>query len=155
MTGAGHEYLMIYKKSQKKCFKIKSGWAAIGMVKNISKLLKEKQIKFEADDIAVLYSDGITEAINNNKKDGSQEFFWEDRLMEAIEQSPNAHGQDYKTAQSVYNNITIELSRFMGYKHVQLDDVTLAVIHYKWDKYNPEHDIDPKIPDEFITEWKW
>jgi hypothetical protein len=25
MTGAGHEYLMIYKASQKKCFKIKSG----------------------------------------------------------------------------------------------------------------------------------
>jgi len=25
MTGAGHEYLMIYKQDQKKCFKIKSG----------------------------------------------------------------------------------------------------------------------------------
>ena len=25
MTGAGHEYLMIYKNSQRKCFKIKSG----------------------------------------------------------------------------------------------------------------------------------
>jgi len=25
MTGAGHEYLMIYKNKQKKCFKIKSG----------------------------------------------------------------------------------------------------------------------------------
>jgi len=75
MTGAGHEYLMIYKKAQKKCFKIKSGGAAIGMVKNIDKLLQERQIKFEKDDVAILYSDGITEAINNNVKDGSQEFF--------------------------------------------------------------------------------
>jgi hypothetical protein len=25
MTGAGHEYLMIYKQKQKKCFRIKSG----------------------------------------------------------------------------------------------------------------------------------
>ncbi len=25
MTGAGHEYLMIYKYAKKKCFKIKSG----------------------------------------------------------------------------------------------------------------------------------
>ena len=125
------------------------------MVKNISKLLKERQVKFEPDDIAILYSDGITEAINNNKKDWSQEFFWEDRLITAIEAAPSARGQDYKTARSVYNNITIELSKFMGYQHVQLDDITLAVIHYKWDKYNIEDDIAPEIPEEFITEWKW
>jgi len=155
MTGAGHEYLMIYKKAQKKCFKIKSGGAAIGMVKNIDKLLQERQIKFEKDDVAILYSDGITEAINNNVKDGSQEFFWEDRLMKAIEGAPDANGQDYKTARSIYNNISIELSRFMGYQHVQLDDITLAVIHYKWDKFDPANDVPAKIPEEFITEWRW
>ncbi len=155
MTGAGHEYLMIYKKAQKKCFKIKSGGAAIGMVKNIDKLLKERQIKFEKDDVAILYSDGITEAINNNKKDGTHELYWEDRLMKAIEDAPNAAGQDYKTARSIYNNISIDLSRFMWYQHVQLDDITLAVIHYKWDKFNPENDVPAEIPEEFITEWKW
>jgi len=51
--------------------------------------------------------------------------------MKAIEGAPDANGQDYKTARSIYNNISIELSRFMGYQHVQLDDITLAVIHYK------------------------
>jgi serine phosphatase RsbU (regulator of sigma subunit) len=45
------------------------------MIQNISKLLKEQEIKFEPNDIIVLYSDGITEAINKSKKDGSEEMF--------------------------------------------------------------------------------
>jgi serine phosphatase RsbU (regulator of sigma subunit) len=39
------------------------------MVKNIHKLTKEKQISFEPHDIIVLYSDGITEAIDRPKRD--------------------------------------------------------------------------------------
>jgi serine phosphatase RsbU (regulator of sigma subunit) len=39
------------------------------MVKNASKLLKEQEIKFEVNDIIVMYSDGITEAINKPSKD--------------------------------------------------------------------------------------
>lgn len=101
------------------------------MVKNIDKLLQEKQIKFEQDDVLVLYSDGITEAINSNKKDGNHQQYGEARLMAAIEATPDVAGQSYKSARGVYNNITIDLSRFMGYQHVQLDDITLAVIHYK------------------------
>jgi len=39
------------------------------MIKDISKLLKEQEIRFEKNDILVFYSDGITEAINQSKKD--------------------------------------------------------------------------------------
>jgi len=39
------------------------------MIKDVSKLLKEQEIKFEPNDIIVLYSDGITEAINKPTKD--------------------------------------------------------------------------------------
>jgi serine phosphatase RsbU (regulator of sigma subunit) len=45
------------------------------MIKDISKLLKEQEIKFEINDILVLYSDGITEAINQGKKDGNEQRF--------------------------------------------------------------------------------
>jgi len=69
MTWAGHEYLMVYKHSQKKCFKVKSWWIALGITKNIHKILKEQEIKFEKNDIIVLYTDWITEAINQVKKD--------------------------------------------------------------------------------------
>ncbi len=155
MTWAGHEYLMIYKHKQNKTYKIKSGWVALWMIKDISKLLKEKEIKFEENDIIVLYSDWITEAINRSTKDWSEQMFLEDRLESTITNTPNLKKKKYKSARSVFNNITIELSKFMWYKHVQLDDVTLAVIHYKPKDFDESLDIDQDIKEEYITEWNW
>jgi serine phosphatase RsbU (regulator of sigma subunit) len=125
------------------------------MAKNIHKLLKEKQVAFEENDIAVLYSDGITEAINMPKRTGEEQMFGEERLLKAIENAPEAHGKTYKTAKSVFKNITIELSKFMGYKYTQLDDITLAVIHYKGDDYDISKDYEDKISEDLITEWNW
>jgi len=155
MTWAGHEYLMIYKFKQGKCFKIKSGWVALWMAKNIHKLLKEREVDFEPNDIAVLYSDGITEAINLPEKTGEEEMFWEQRLIDAIEQSPNMPWKDYKTAKWVFKNITIELSRFMWYKQLQLDDITLAIVQYKPSDYDIANDFSEDISDDFVTEWNW
>jgi serine phosphatase RsbU (regulator of sigma subunit) len=45
------------------------------MAKNIHKLLKEREVAFEKNDIAILYSDGITEAINLPEKNGDEEMF--------------------------------------------------------------------------------
>lgn len=155
MTGAGHEFLLVYKAKLGKCFKIKSGWVALGMIKDISKLIKENEIKFEKNDIFVLYSDGVTEAINQPKKDGREQRFEEDRLIAAIEWAPNVVWKNYKNASSVFNNITISLSKFMGYQHTQLDDVTLLVAHYRWEEYNIEEDKEIPIPKDLITEWIW
>jgi len=155
MTWAWHEYLMIYKYKQNKTFRIKSGWIALWMVKNASKLLKEQEIKFEENDIIVMYSDGITEAINKPSKDWTEEMFLEDRLEECIQNSPNIEWKDYKSARSVFNNITIELSKFMWYNHVQLDDVTLWVIHYKPKDFDPSLDFPEEIKKDFITERNW
>lgn len=154
MTWAGHEYLIIYKNSQKKCYLVKSGWLALGMTKNVHKILKEQEIKFELDDIAVLYTDGITEAINQNRKDGNEQMFGEQRLKEAIEKAPDLAGQNRKSARSIFNNITIELSKFMGYKHVQLDDITLVVMHYRGDSV-VKNDVPETIARDFITERDW
>lgn len=146
MTWAGHEYLIVYKKSQNKAYKVKSWWVALGMTRNISKILKESQIAVEKDDIIVLYTDWITEARNTNREDWSM--FWVERIVESIEKC------SAKTAQWIFNNITIDLSRWMGYNHRQFDDITLIVMHYKWDRL--VEDDSPKIlPQANITEWIW
>ena len=155
MTWAWHEYLMVYKQSSKKTFRIKSGWVAIWMIKDISKILKEQEIKFEKWDIIVLYSDWITEAINKPKRDWTEELFWENRLEEAINQAPNMKDKWYKSARSVFNNITINLSKFMWYKYIQLDDITLTVIQYKTDDFDKTIDFQEEISKDFITEWNW
>lgn len=155
MTGAWHEYLIIYKHKLKKCFLVKSGWMALGMTKNIHSILKEQEIQFEKNDIVVLYTDGITEAINQNKKDGNEQMFGEERLKQAIENAPNAGSNNFKSAGSVFTNITIELSKFMWYKHKQYDDITLVVLHYRGDE-TIDNDISPDtIHSDFITEWNW
>lgn len=146
MTWAWHEYLLIYKKSKNKTYKVKSWWVALGMTKNIYKILKEIQIEFEQWDIAILYTDGITEARNTNKEDWLM-FNW-DKLINAIDNSP------FKTAQWVFNNITIELSRWMWYNHKQFDDISLMVVHYRWFE-SIEKDADPVISNLNITEWQW
>jgi len=153
MTGAWHEYLILYKHQMGKCFKIKSGGLALGMTKNVHKILKEQEIKFDPYDIAVLYTDGITESINEPKKTDDSIMFGEDRLINAILSAPTLPWGNIRTAQSVFNNITIELSRFMGYSHTQLDDVTLMVLHYT-DKKDTTS-FPTELPPEFITEWNW
>ena len=155
MTGAGHEYLMIYKHKEKKCFKIKSGGVALWMTKNIHKLLKEREIAFEPNDVIILYSDGITEAINQSKRDGNESMFGEDFLVRTIEESPVIGSHDIKTARSIFKNISIALSKFMGYKHVQLDDVTLVTIQYESPEYVRADDCSEEMWEDFITEWKW
>jgi len=155
MTWAWHEYLIIYKHKAKKCYKVKSGWIALGMAKDISKLLKELEIPFEKNDIIVLYSDGITEAINKPAKDWTEIMFGENRLIEAIEQTPYIYGENIKSATWVFNNITIALSKFMWYKYVQLDDITLVVIQYKSEDFDESTDYKKWLEKDFITEWNW
>lgn len=125
------------------------------MTKNIHKLLKEREVSFEPNDIIVLYSDGITEAIDKPSKDGTETMFGEERLIRAIEQSPEIGNHNIKTARSVFKNISLSLSQFMGYKHVQLDDVTLLTIQYKSEEYNKADDCSEEMQEDFITEWKW
>lgn len=155
MTGAGHEYLMIYKHKEQKCFSIKSGWVALGMTKNIHKLLKERQVAFEENDVIILYSDGITEAINQPKKDWNERMFGEDLLIKAIEDAPKIGIEEIKTARSIFRHISMQLSAFMWYKHAQLDDITLMTIQYKSPQYNPEEDCSEELGEDFITEWHW
>lgn len=116
------------------------------MAKNISKILKEIQVRVEPGDIIVMYTDGITEARNGNTT--ASLMFGLDRLLDTINQAP------VKTAQGVFNHITIELSKFMGYNHKQFDDITLICMHYRGN--TPiEHDVESEISREFITEWDW
>lgn len=152
MTGAGHEYLLIYKAWEGKIYRIRSGGMALGMLKDISKSLKDMQIQFDPGDIAIMYSDGITEA--HSGPTAASPLFGIERLCQTIEKVEN------KTAQSVFNAVTIALSRFMGYGYKQFDDITLIVIHYRERDENGEKkplsiEAPQIIQEQFITEWKW
>jgi phosphoserine phosphatase RsbU/P len=92
------------------------------MVRDASKILKEQQIAFESGDVIVLYTDGISEARYRSEQNGI--LFSVDRIVESMMRSES------KTSMSIFQQITIDLSAFMGYKHKQYDDITLVVIRY-------------------------
>lgn len=146
-TGAGHEYLLVYKAATNKVFKIKSGGVALWMVRDASKTLKEQQILFEKNDVIILYTDGITEARYRSEQNWL--LFGIDRIVESIMKPP------VKTAENIFRQITIDLSAFMGYKHKQYDDVTLFVARYVGSGWETLTDLPEKIDYSHLTEWNW
>lgn len=118
-VGAGHENVLVYRASQGSCDVNQSGGIALGMVDDNTELIQENEIMLSPGDFVVLYTDGVTEAKNNN---GEQ--FGIDRLAKSIEKNA-ASG----TADDVFKKIAFDFSEFAG-EEVQEDDVTLIVARY-------------------------
>jgi serine phosphatase RsbU (regulator of sigma subunit) len=146
-TWAWHEFILIYSKRENKVFKVKSGWVALGMMRDASKLYKEQQIRFEVDDIIILYTDGITEARHLSEQNWL--LFGIDRIVESIMKTGE------KTSDNIFKQITIDLSAYMGYKHKQYDDITLFVARYKGGPGITIANIPDSIDQRNITEWNW
>ena len=148
-TGAGHEFVLVYKKKENKIYKVKSGGIALGMMKDSSKILKEQQIAYEPGDVIVLYTDGISEARYQSQQEGM--LFGVDRIIESMNKT------EIKSAEMLFRQISIDLSAWMGYKYKQYDDISLVVVDYIDDGKSPETfiDIPQKIDSSYITEWNW
>ncbi|MBX9809751.1 serine/threonine-protein phosphatase [Candidatus Gracilibacteria bacterium] len=149
-TGAGHEFVLIYKTKENKVYKVKSGGVALGMVKDSTKILKEQQISFEPGDVIILYTDGISEARYRSEQNGI--LFSVDRIIESIIKL------DVKTSENIFRKLTIDLSAWMGYQCKQYDDISLAVVEYNSDPDGAAQtilDISTHIDVSNITEWNW
>jgi len=116
-TGAGHEHIIVYHKNEKKCEVLKSGGIALGMVPDISKIVKEESLLVNTGDLVVLYSDGIIEA-----KSMQGEMYGLERLKQNIED----FGQD-SAPEELFSKISKSFADFVG-EMIQEDDITLIVI---------------------------
>jgi serine phosphatase RsbU (regulator of sigma subunit) len=76
----------------------------------------EDSVQFQPGDVLVIYSDGITESIND-----SDEEFGEERLIEVVKH--NIH----RSASGIRDRIDEALSRFVG-SAAPVDDMTLMII---------------------------
>lgn len=84
---AGHELPIIYKAAERKCVEVKSQGMAVGMVdpEIFDGSINDVSVGFEANDILVLYTDGLTEASN-----AAGEEYSAMRLIKTIEKlAPN------------------------------------------------------------------
>jgi len=115
-TNAGHNPPIILTKNGE--FKeLGTGGLVLGYLPN--ETYRQEEVAFSHGDLIVLYTDGITEAMNNDSEE-----FGEQRLLETIKKN------QFKNSYDIKKSILYELQLFTGYSEPD-DDATLVVIKFK------------------------
>jgi sigma-B regulation protein RsbU (phosphoserine phosphatase) len=94
--------------------RLDKGGLPIGMMQGV--VYQEASVAFDRGDVLVIYSDGITESINEREEE-----FDEERLIEVVKDNLG------RSASGVRDRIDEALSRFVG-TTAPVDDMTLMII---------------------------
>ncbi len=113
-SSGGHNPAIVYRADKQDCDYVTADGVAVGIFKEAE--YKRSSTTLRHGDILVLYTDGITEVINND-----QEEFGEDRLEEIVVQ--NAH----ETADTLVHLIMKAINIFSEDQEL-FDDATLVII---------------------------
>lgn len=121
-TGCGHEHILVYRAAKGTVDLIKSGGIALAMFPDMSKIAKEAELPLAAGDTVVLFTDGVTEAVNP-----TGEMFGIERLRAIVaEYGPKS------SADSIFAAVSKSFSAFVGHAFDQRDDITLLVLKYNF-----------------------
>jgi sigma-B regulation protein RsbU (phosphoserine phosphatase) len=113
-VSAGHNPSLMMKSGSNDVVLMRAEGIALGVLRDIK--LEVKQIALDSGDVVLLYTDGVTEAIN-----GAEEQFGMQRLSDLAQQSVNLHADEIikRIEQTV-----VEFSEGQP----QFDDFTLMVL---------------------------
>ena len=114
-TNAGHNPPIILKKNGE-IEKLTIGGIVLGYLAN--ETYRQEEVSFNEGDLIVLYTDGITEAMNDNSEE-----FGEERLLNAIKKYQSNNSYEIRI------KILDDLKTFTGYNEPD-DDATLVIIKY-------------------------
>lgn len=115
MTVAGkHQDLIIYRAALNKIEVVPTSGTWLGIAEDIRSHLNDQSIKVDSEDIVLLFSDGITEATNENG-----DMYGQSRLEQALHQYANL------PVSRILENIIKDLNEF---QREQMDDMTLVVV---------------------------
>ncbi len=112
-SNAGHNYPLLLSEG-KEINRLQSDGIVLGCLESFS--FDERKTPFLPGDLFVLYSDGITEAVNNREEE-----FGEERLVDVV------HANWENSAQNIMNNI-LDAVRIHAGESPQMDDITLIII---------------------------
>lgn len=113
-VNAGHNPPLLFRRGQEMPIELRSKGLAIGVKQNID--LREAFIDFQAGDTLVMYTDGVTDAIN-----AAQEAFGKDRLVRTIRENI------YLPSSVIVERIRDSVIEFSG-SQSQFDDITMVII---------------------------
>jgi len=112
-SNAGHNYPYLFSDHQDP-IQLKEGGVILGCME--SSAFEEDKVPFGAGDVLLIYSDGITEAVNNQDQE-----FGEDRLSEVVKKNQQ------RSAKELIDTIINSVEQHTG-DFPQSDDMTLLVI---------------------------
>lgn len=115
-VSAGHNPPIWLNRNTGDCKMLEAEGMALGVMEDIR--LVEKQITLGRDDMLVLYTDGVIEAINQRKEE-----FGEERFISVIKESHTLAAKD------LIEKINQEVFTFVG-EEPQFDDLTLMVLKF-------------------------
>jgi phosphoserine phosphatase RsbU/P len=113
-VNAGHNPPLVFNEKSGEIVMLKAKGIALGVMPNIS--LEEQEIFLDEGDTIVFYTDGVTEAINNQK-----EQFGQARLIKLVKDNSNL------SAKELIERIEQEVVTFSD-GQPQFDDITLMVL---------------------------
>ena len=118
---AGHNWPLYYSSQTRTIETLKTRGVCLGMDRDVkfSACLEEKSIPVKSGDVLLLYSDGLTEAMNSK-----HQLFDQSRLESALQES--AHFP----AEKIVERITLRLDEFVQSEEPH-DDVTMVAIKVK------------------------
>ncbi|MCP4581243.1 MAG: SpoIIE family protein phosphatase [candidate division Zixibacteria bacterium] len=119
-ASAGHNPMILFRKDTNKCYFLNPKGMPLGMTlpDNISfgGDLQTDKLKLKKDDMLVIYTDGITEAMNNRA-----EQYGNDRLIDFIKDNAELKPEEFA------DKLDQDLAQFTG-NAAQNDDITLVVV---------------------------
>lgn len=122
-ASAGHNPMILYRKDSDKCYFLNPKGIPLGLTLpddiSFRDSLEIGKLKLKKDDMLVIYTDGITEAMNNRS-----EQYGNDRLMNFIKTNSHLTPDEFAAA------LDQDLASFTG-NAPQNDDITLVVIKEK------------------------
>jgi sigma-B regulation protein RsbU (phosphoserine phosphatase) len=113
-ANAGHLPPLLLRSGEVECSALQVTGIAMGAVDDAE--YGQQETALSSGDILVIYTDGVTEAINLNKEE-----YGLSRLCEAV------RGSSHLSAQGIMGRILEDISRFSG-GEAQSDDITVVVL---------------------------
>ncbi len=116
-VSAGHEQIIHYSAANKTATLAPAGGMALGMISDLSRILKTEEVPLGSGDFLIVYSDGIPEAWKNRV-----EAYGMERFTAFVQQNGGL-----PSATALRDAILTDLRTFMG-EYPQADDITIIVI---------------------------
>jgi len=117
-VNAGHPAILYYDSAKRKVTEVKQQGMALGFVDDLNEHINPQVIKMKKDDVVVMYSDGVPEAIG---KKGEQ--YGMARFKRIVQDA----GNDLFTAEGIKNAVLSDVIDYIGSKEHD-DDITVVVL---------------------------